>query len=267
MNALRCIEAKDSLRGQKGFPFNIPVVHTLERLELTRPVTILVGENGTGKSTVIEAIATLANLPTIGSVDAGNDDSLEHAHRLAKHLKLVWNRKTQRGFFLRAEDFFNYCHRTRSMKAEAQKSLESIDEDFANRSNLAKVLARSPHIRTISEMDAAYGQGLDASSHGESFMRLFEARLVPNGLYILDEPEAPLSPTRQLALLSLVKAMVSEGCQFIIATHSPIIMAIPGALLLSMDFSPPKEVEFEELEHVQLFRSFLSDPQRFLQHL
>ena len=267
MTLLRWIEAKDSFKGQQGFPFDIPVIQTLKRLEFTRAVTILVGENGTGKSTVMESIAALANLPTVGRDDASHDDSLEHAHRLAKHLKLVWNKRTHRGFFLRAEDFFNFCHRIRSIKTEAQASLEHIDDTYGNRSNLASILARAPHLRSIGELEAAYGPDLDARSHGESFMKLFETRLVPDGLYLLDEPEAPLSPTRQLALLSLIKSMTNEGCQFIIATHSPIIMAIPDAQLLSLDSCPPSEVEFNDLEHVKLLRNFLNGPERFLRHL
>jgi len=132
---------------------------------------------------------------------------------------------------------------------------------------LATILARAPHLRSIGELEAAYGPDLDARSHGESFMKLFETRLVPDGLYLLDEPEAPLSPTRQLALLSLIKSMTNEGCQFIIATHSPIIMAIPDAQLLSLDSCPPSEVEFNDLEHVKLLRNFLNGPERFLRHL
>ncbi|MBD2776115.1 AAA family ATPase [Iningainema tapete] len=106
-----------------------------------------------------------------------------------------------------------------------------------------------------------------ANSHGESFLKLFQSRFVLGGLYLLDEPEAPLSPLRQLSFLSLLKDMVNQDSQFIIATHSPIIMAFPEATILSFDTNPPKEVAYDELEHVSLTKAFLNNPQSFLRHL
>ena len=119
----------------------------------------------------------------------------------------------------------------------------------------------------VSRLVKKYGENLDANSHGESFLKLFQSRFVPGGLYLLDEPEAPLSPQRQLALLSMLKEMVSEDAQFIIATHSPILMAFPEAVILSFDTHPIKEVKWEEIEHVSLTRAFLNNPSSFLRHL
>ena len=112
-----------------------------------------------------------------------------------------------------------------------------------------------------------YGEDADARSHGESFLALFRARFVPGGLYLLDEPEAPLSPQRQLALLSMLKEMTAQEAQFIIATHSPILMALPGADILSFDTAPVRRVSYEEVEHVTLTRDFLNNPEAFLRHL
>ena len=112
-----------------------------------------------------------------------------------------------------------------------------------------------------------YGENLDANSHGEGFLRLFQERFVPGGLYLLDEPEAPLSPQRQLGFLSILKEMVQLDAQFIIATHSPIIMAFPEAKILSFDSYPPRSVAYDEIEHVSLTRSFLNNPQRYLRSL
>ncbi len=112
-----------------------------------------------------------------------------------------------------------------------------------------------------------YGEDLDANSHGESFLKLFRSRFVPAGLYLLDEPEAPLSPQRQLALLSMLKEMVAEQAQFIIATHSPILMAYPEAQILSFASHPVSEVSSENVEHVSLTRAFLNNPNSFLRHL
>ena len=116
-------------------------------------------------------------------------------------------------------------------------------------------------------MQERYGDGLDARSHGESFLALFQSRFVPGGLYLLDEPEAPLSPLRQMALLSAIKEMVEQESQFIIATHSPLLMAYPGAEILSFDQQPIAPVSYQSLEHVNLMRDFLNDPDAFLRHL
>ncbi len=116
-------------------------------------------------------------------------------------------------------------------------------------------------------MDGRYGPDLDANSHGESFLTLFQSRFVPDGLFLLDEPEAALSPLSQLGLIALIKDMVGKGGQFIIATHSPILMAIPDADLLNFDIHPPISVGYDELEHVVLYRSFLEDPESYLHRL
>ena len=112
-----------------------------------------------------------------------------------------------------------------------------------------------------------YGADLDAQSHGESFLALLRARLTPNGLFLLDEPEAALSPQSQLAFIAMIKDAIDEGSQFIMATHSPILMAIPGAQIVTFDTSPPETVQYEDLEHVNLTRAFLLNPERYLRHI
>jgi predicted ATPase len=122
--------------------------------------------------------------------------------------------------------------------------------------------------RELHDMKQRYGEGgLDSYSHGESFLTLFQARFVPNGLYLLDEPEAPLSPIRQLSFIALLKQMVEQQAQFIIATHSPIIMAFPDAAILSFDGAKIRARQYEELEHVTLTRDFLNNPQAYLRNL
>ncbi|MCA9971103.1 MAG: AAA family ATPase, partial [Anaerolineales bacterium] len=138
---------------------------------------------------------------------------------------------------------------------------------YADRSAHARGLARMPFAGELQAMRGQYGRAIDTYSHGESFLELFQQRLRPGGLYLLDEPEAPLSPLRQLSLLSLLKTAVAEGSQFLIATHSPILMAFPDAAILSFDAAPLQPVAYEELEHVTLTRDFLNDPAAFLRHL
>lgn len=248
-------------------PFQIPVIRTLSTLEFPTPVTMFVGENGSGKSTLLEAIAVAANAIAVGDADLFDDASLSPANILGAQLKLTWKQRTHKGFFLRAEDFINFARRVEKLRVEAQKELEDIDDRMAHRSEYAKQLARLPHLRTRGEIESLYERDLEAFSHGESFFELFKSRIQPNGLYLFDEPEAPLSPTKQLALMMLLQEMVRQNCQFIIATHSPMLMALPGATLYSFDNPPIRSVRYDELEHVQLMRDFLNHPEQFLRHL
>ena len=250
-----------------GFPFNVPIIRTLDRIDLDAPVTFLVGENGSGKSTLLEAIACAMRAVTVGSENVATDATLADVRRFARTLRLTWSTRTHRGFFLRAEDFFGYAKRVAQMHAEARESIEQVDGEYEGRSPLAKALAKGPHARTIGELRERYGDGLDTQSHGESFLKLFQSRLVPKGVYLLDEPEAPLSPLRQLAFLSLLKAAVKEESQFIIATHSPIILAFPDAKILSCDQTPITAVAYEDLEHYTLTKAFLNDPDQYLSRL
>jgi len=120
---------------------------------------------------------------------------------------------------------------------------------------------------SLHDMEQRYGMDLDANSHGQSFLKLFQSRFVPDGLYLLDEPEAPLSPQSQLALLAMLLDMVAQDAQFVIATHSPMLLAFPGARIYSFDSVPVSEVAYAELDHVVLTRAFLNDPEQYLRHL
>ena len=253
------------------FPFDIPVIRSLlenisQPLEFDQPVTIFVGENGSGKSTLIEALACAASLPVVGSEDGNRDQSLAHVRPLADCLRLTWNRRSHRGFFLRAEDFFGYARRMSRLRQELEEELRTIDREYADRPE-AIGYARMPYQNELSGIRQRYGEGLDHASHGEAFLRLFQSRFVPNGLYLLDEPEAPLSPVRQLALLATIHSMVRQEAQFVIATHSPILMAYPGAHLLSFDNDRLHRVQYADLEHVNITRDFLNNPQAYLRQL
>lgn len=252
-----------------AFPYSVPAVRTLRELEFPAPVTFFVGENGSGKSTLLEAIAATTGLPSVGSelrVDA--DESLQAQRALASSIALTWRgARAKRGFFLRAEDFFGFTKTIARMRAALVSELAEIDEEYRDRSAWARGLRAGPIAASLHEMEARYGIDLDANSHGQSFLKLFQSRFVPNGLYLLDEPEAPLSPQSQLAFLAMLKDMVGESSQFIIATHSPILLAFPGATIYSFDARPVGRVDYHELEHVSLTRDFLADPARFLRHL
>lgn len=254
-------------RSKSEFPFNVPIIRTLETITFSTPVTFLVGENGSGKSTLLEAIAVAARSITVGSADAETDRTLAPVRALADQLKLVWSKRTHKGFFMRSEDFFGYARRMAETRADLEDDLRRVDEEYADRSAYAQGLARLAASGQLSALEHSYGDGLDAQSHGESYFKLFQARFKPGGLYLLDEPEAPLSPMRQLSFLAMLHQMVNQQAQFIIATHAPIILAYPGATILSFDGDHVRQVEYEELEHVTLTRDFLNNPDSYLRHL
>jgi predicted ATPase len=248
------------------FPFSVPAIRSLDRLELGQAVTFLVGENGSGKSTLLEGLAAAAQLPAIGAESLDRDPTLADQRALARRLRLSWYNRTHRGFFLRAEDFFGYAKSLARQRAELQEEVGRVEREYETRSSFAKQLALGPIAGAMAEFASRFAE-VESVSHGQSFLRLFQSRFVPDGLYILDEPEAPLSPQSQLALLALIADGVAQSSQFIIATHSPIVLAYPGAAIYSFDQAPPARVDFEELDHVSLTRSFLNNPAAYLRHL
>jgi predicted ATPase len=203
----------------------------------------------------------------VGSAAADRDDTLDGQRRLGSALKLVWNRRTRKGFFLRAEDFFGFTKQLNQMRGEMRQRIAELEAEYRDRSDYAKGLAQGPMYASLGDMERRYGADLDANSHGESFLKLFQSRFVPGGLYLLDEPEAPLSPQSQLALMAILSDMIARDAQFIIATHSPILLAFPGARIYSFDRAPIAAVAYADLEHVALTRDFLNDPQRFLRRV
>ena len=255
---LRRIALEGDVEPEK-YPFSVPALSGFTELRLTSPVTFFVGENGSGKSTLLEAIAMGARLPPATGAPLEHDATLEPIRPLVRALRLGWQPRTRYGFFLRAEDFFNFA-------SQMRRRAESMDE-------MAERFADDPRVRAYmfgqkQAITSRYGEDLHAMSHGEGFLKFFQSRCVPGGLYLIDEPEAALSPQRQLAFLSLMKDLVGNGdAQFIIATHSPILLAYPGARIVSFDDGAMVEVAYGDLPHVTLTKSFLADPERFVREL
>ncbi|MFS0671785.1 AAA family ATPase [Ornithinibacillus sp. 179-J 7C1 HS] len=246
---------------EDSYPFHLPFIRNFQELNLTSPVTIIVGENGTGKSTLLEAIAANIGSILIGGENIDSDPSLDPARELGKELKLVWTLKTRKGFFFRANDFINFTQRIAAIRADSKQAYQEIKERDPYS------LEVLPYANTLHDLKNLYGEGLDVRSHGESFLDLFQARFQPGGLYILDEPEAPLSPLKQLTLISMINDMVKEDGQFIIATHSPILMALPNAAIYCFEDDKLIRKEYDEVEHVKLTRDFLNNPASFLRYL
>lgn len=264
---LRSIQVRKFQAWPDHYPYNVPVLASLEELTFTAPITFLVGENGSGKSTLLEAIACAAGSITVGGEGVERDTTLASIRTLAKDLKLVWNKRTRKGFFMRSEDFFGFARRMDRVREEMERSLEEVDRDYKHRSAFAHEQAQMAYRRELGEMQTRYGEGVDARSHGESYLNLFQSRFTPGGLYLLDEPEAPLSPKRQLSFLVLLQQLVDQDCQAIVCTHSPIIMSYPGAVILSCDSGRLEPVEYEELEHYSITKGFLDNRKLYLREL
>ncbi len=248
------------------FPFDVPAIAGLERIAFRRPVTFFIGENGSGKSTLLEAVAAGISATAVGRHQIARDPTLAPARALAKSLVFSRRRHARQRMFFRAEDAFGFTNRLIDEMQDLQREEGDIAGQFRDGSyaqSLAVGVVRGQRRAYASR----YGDNPDGYSHGETFLGVLKSRLVPGGLYLLDEPETPLSPGRVLALISLLKAMVAEGCQFIIATHSPILMAFPEAEILLFEGSEIAPVAYEETEHVRLTRAFLNDPERYLRQL
>lgn len=230
---------RQRLKSFDEYPFNLDAVKHLRHLELHPSVTFFVGENGTGKSTLLEAIAVAWGFNAEGGSISFQFGTRPSHSGLYDYIRLSKGVKRPRtGYFLRAESFFNVA-----------TEIESLDEDFDN----------------IPRIAPAYGKrALHEQSHGESFLALLMERFRGNGLYILDEPEAALSPNRQMAVLSRIHQLVGEGSQFIIATHSPIIMAYPDACIYQLKGDGIVHVEYTETEHYAVMKSFLNGHERML---
>ena len=230
------------------------------------PVTFFMGENGSGKSTLLEALAIALGAVAAGAHDLTEDATLAGARRLASALTIVQAGRARSRMFFRAEDAFGFTRRV-------EREMRAVDDEVATilGDERAGLEARRRAASYVGGQRAAlasrYGEDPHARSHGETFLAILRERLVPQGLYLLDEPETPLSPTRVLALLAMLHDCVREGSQFVIATHSPILAAFPDAEILVFEGAAIRPTPYAELEHVRVTRDFLCAPERYLRHL
>jgi predicted ATPase len=224
----------DKIQSYHTYPFSIPSIKNLEQLDITNKVTFFVGENGSGKSTLLEAIADKCEFNTAGGGRNNYYEVDASQSALGDYIRLSWMPKVANGFFLRAESFFNFA--------------SHVDEVGANR--------------------AYGGLSLHKQSHGESFLSLFLNRFNGRAIYLLDEPEAALSPQRQLTFLKIIHDLVSTGdSQFIIATHSPILLGYPDASIFSFDEGSIKEIEYEETDPFLITSYFLKNREKVLREI
>ncbi|MFJ7729497.1 AAA family ATPase [Neobacillus sp. NPDC097160] len=239
---IRSIKMKrDEIPSFKKYPFNLPSLKTLDELSFHPNVTFLVGENGMGKSTLLEAIAVALGFNPEGGSFNFNFSTFDSHSPLGDYLQVIKGiEKPRDGFFLRAESFYNVA-----------SNIEEMDQEILGR----------PII------DSFGGVSLHEQSHGEAFFATFLHRFGGNGIYILDEPEAALSPLRQMSMLTRIHDLINENSQFIIATHSPIIMAYPDAKIFELTEEGISESKLEETNHYRIMKQFFDDKNRMLHHL
>ena len=237
---IKYIELKrDKVPSFSQYPFNLPVIKKLQSLALHPKVTFLVGENGSGKSTILEAIAVAYGFNAEGGTRNFNFSSKATHSDLNNYLKIVkGTRKPRTGFFLRAESFYNVA------------------------TNIDELASFGPP----SFLNSFGGKSLHEQSHGESFLALLQNKFHEDGVYILDEPEAALSPSRQMSMLSIMHDLVKVGSQFIISTHSPIIMAYPDAWIYQIN-ERLETVNYEETEHYRVMKAFMNNPGKMMKLL
>jgi predicted ATPase len=231
---LRTQVVRERIADPSAYPFSIPAVAQVDGLTLHPRVTYFVGENGSGKSTLLEGIAVAAGFNPEGGTMNFHFSTRSSESSLGPALRLVRSvRRPRTGFFLRAESFFNVA----------------------------------TTIEQLGVVDSYGGRSLHEQSHGESFIALALHRFGPNGLYILDEPEAALSPLRQMSMLRRMHDLVQQGCQFIVATHAPILLAYPEAWIYELDENGLRRVEYDETSTVRVTRDFLGERDRTLAEL
>lgn len=224
-----------------AYPFHIPAVKNLQSLRFPQPVTFFAGENGTGKSTLLEAIAVACGFNAEGGGRNFCFETCATHSQLAGCLRLVRGMRAQKdGYFLRAESYYNVA-----------SEIERLDS----------IPAASP---AISE---AYGGSPHRRSHGESFLMLLFHRLGANGLYLFDEPEAAVSPARQLSMLTRLHDLAAQGSQFIIATHSPILLAYPDSVIYTFSETGISATPYEETESYRLTKQFVNHYPAMLREL
>ncbi|QGQ98921.1 ATP-binding cassette domain-containing protein [Paenibacillus psychroresistens] len=231
------IKMSERIQNHNQYPFDIPSIKLLDRLSFRKNVTFFVGENGSGKSTLLEAIAYQCGFNTAGGGRNNQYELSASEAKLGDFIRLSWMPKVTNGFFMRAESFYNFASYIDELAIEDPRIYQNYG-----------------------------GKSLHEQSHGESFLTLFKNRFGQKGIYLLDEPEAALSPKRQLSFISIIHELQKSG-QVIIATHSPLLLAYPHAEIYNFNEGPIQLIKYEDTEHYQITRRFLENKHFYLNEL
>ncbi len=246
------------------FPFDIPAVKFAKDIQFPTPVTFIIGDNGTGKSTLLETLAFRLQLPHIDGSGYGKR-GFEAAKSLLPFLELCWGIERSTGFFFRAEDFGDYLNSVEREDIRLHQQLYDLEGEVPD--HIISAMKESANYQ-LHHVRKHYGQELQAFSHGEAYLQIMQQKINQKGIYLLDEPEAALSPSKQLSLLYFIhEHLESHVSQFIIVTHAPILMIYPGATIYEVTTEAMHKVPLKETEHHSLTKSILNNPEAYLRFL
>lgn len=248
-----------------NYPFNLASLSQLKSLDLSSPITIFVGDNGSGKSTLLKAIAYYNNSINVSSQSI-DSSYYKEIKDLSSYMKIVYDYQTRKGFFFSGEEFITYINHLKHMKQELIDELKRIDIEYKDKSEFAKSQARMAPAGQLYQMNQMYDGELKEKSHGEGFLSFFKERMHQTGIYLLDEPETPLSAINQYQLVVMITDLVKNGSQVIIATHSPIIMALKNAKIYQFD-DQIKAVDYEDIESVNFMKNFLNHKDNYIDRI
>ncbi len=246
------------------YPYNVPAIRFAKKIDLSNPITFIIGENGTGKSTLLETIAYRLQLPHMDGYGYAKK-CFDAARTLTPSVVLDWNIERSVGFFFRAEDFGDYLNSVHRTDASLQEQMGDLGTEVPK--HIIQQMKDSAN-HQLHSVRRNYGQELTSFSHGEAYMHILKQMVNQRGIYLLDEPEASLSPAKQLALIYFLQAHLQNfNSQFIIATHSPMLMAYPDAAIYEVTDSAMQLTALEATDHYSITKSFLNHPASFLRHL
>lgn len=246
------------------FPYNVSAIKYAKNLDFSSNLNFIIGDNGTGKSTLLETIAFRLQLPHMDGSEYSKK-SFHAAIKLSSSLVLDFNINRPTGFFFRAEDFGDYLNSVNRYDAGLHSHLKSLEGEVPQ--HIIQEMKDNANYQ-LYHMRRNYGQELGSFSHGEAYLKIMNEKLRKPGIYILDEPEAALSPARQLSLIyQILEHLNNNMSQFIIATHSPILMAIPNGNIYEITEDAMTKTELEDTEHYRITKSFLNNPDMYLRHL
>jgi predicted ATPase len=241
----------------------VPAIKFAKNIDVSNQITFIIGENGSGKSTLLESVACRLQLPHLDGGGYGKK-CFDAAKKLLPYLELDWNIERSVGFFFRAEDFGDYLNSVHRNDIDLHNKMGDLGDDVPQ--HIIQQMKDNANYQ-LHQVRKNYGQELDTFSHGEAYMHIMHEQVNKRGIYLLDEPEASLSPAKQLAFIYFIQNHLQQfNSQFIIATHSPMLMAYPNATIYEVTADEMKKTALENTDHYTITKSFLNNPNSYLRY-